>query len=135
MRMTSQTDLPNRANLDLGLARPISSNQACNVAWELTMAIYRVRETRLVEADSGSEKLIPLREFELMAVDQHAAIEEVRHFLEVELLNLRNRQTVDFDALIVLDEDRVEVARFNVADVWKREADAVNSGHVYSHWV
>jgi hypothetical protein len=135
MRMTSQTDLPNRANLDLGLARPISSNQACNVAWELTMAIYRVRETRLVEADSGSEKLIPLREYELMAVDQHAAIEEVRHFLEVELLNLRNRQTIDFDAVIVFDEGRVEVARFNVADVWKREADAVNSGHVYSHWV
>jgi hypothetical protein len=99
------------------------------------MAIYRVRETRLVEADVGSEKLIPLREYELMAVDQNAAIEEVRHFLEVELLNLRNRQTVDFDALIVLDENRVEVARFNVADVWKREADAVDSGHLYSHWV
>lgn len=99
------------------------------------MAIYRIRETRLVEADVGSEKHIPLREYELMAVDQNAAIEEVRHFLEVELLNLRNSQTIDFDAVIVFNEGRVEVARFNVVDVWKREADAVKSAHVYSHWV
>ncbi len=99
------------------------------------MAIYRVREVRILEVEGEAEKITTLREYELVSADERAAVEEVRHFLEVEILSLKAPQKIDFDALIVLDGRGAEVARFNVSDVWKREADAVESGKIYSHWV
>ncbi len=99
------------------------------------MANYRVREIKIIEVDGETEQIKPLREYELVSGDEHAAIEEVRHFFEVEIVNLKTPQTIDFDALVVLDSSGVEIARFRVSDVWKREADAVNSGKLYSHWV
>ncbi len=99
------------------------------------MANYRVREIKIIEAGNEAEQIKPLREYELVSGDEHAAIEEVRHFFEVEIVNLRTPQTIDFDALVVLDSTGVEVARFRVSDVWKREADAVNSGKRFSRWV
>ncbi len=99
------------------------------------MAVYRVREIKILEVGGCADKVTPLREYELESADAPAAIEEVRHFLEVEILNLRAPQKIDFDALLVLDSKGVEVARFRVSDVWMRQADAVNSGRLYSHWV
>jgi hypothetical protein len=99
------------------------------------MAIYRVREVRILELDGGAEKTTPLREYELDSANERAAVEEVRHFFEVEILSLKAPQKIDFDALVVLDSRGVEVARFRVSDVWKRQADAVDSGKIYSHWV
>lgn len=98
------------------------------------MATYRVREVRIAERDGGAENVTRLREYELESVDARAATEEVRHFFEVEILNLKSPQKIDFDALIVVDPNGAEVARFMVADVWQREADAVNTGKTYSHW-
>jgi hypothetical protein len=99
------------------------------------MAIYRVQEVKILELDGGVEKISPLREYELDSADARAAAEEVRHFFEVEILSLKAPQKIDFDALVVLDSRGVEVARFRVSDVWKREADAVDTGKIYSHWV
>jgi hypothetical protein len=99
------------------------------------MAIYRVREVRILELDGGVEKITPLREYELDCASEPAAVEEVRHFFEVEILSLRAPQKIDFDALVVVDSNGIEVARFRVSDVWKREADAVDTGKTYSHWV
>ncbi len=97
------------------------------------MAIYRVREVRILEVEGCVEKVTPLREYELDSADARAAAEEVRHFFEVEILSLRTPQKIDFDALLVVDSNGVEVARFTVTDVWKREADAVDTGKTYSH--
>ena len=99
------------------------------------MTIYRVREVRILEIDGGVEKITPLREYELDSASEPAAVEEVRHFFEVEILSLKAPQKIDFDALVVVDSRGVEVARFRVSDVWKREADAVDTGKTYSHWV
>ncbi len=99
------------------------------------MAIYRVREVKILEVEGCVEKITPLREYELDSVDAHAVAEEIRHFFEVEILSLKAPQKIDFDALLVLDANGVEVARFRVTDVWMRQADAVNSGKSYSHWV
>jgi hypothetical protein len=99
------------------------------------MAIYRVREVKISEVEGCVEKVTPLREYELESADARAAVEEVRHFFEVEILSLRAPQKIDFDALLVVDSNSVEVARFKVSDVWMRQADAVNSGKSYSHWV
>jgi hypothetical protein len=99
------------------------------------MAIYRVREVRIAELDGGGENVTRLREYELESVDARAATEEVRHFFEVEIPNLKAPQKIDFDALVVVDGNGAEVARFKVADVWRREADAVNTGKTYTHWV
>ncbi len=99
------------------------------------MAVYRVREVKILEVEGCIEKVTPLREYELESADARAAAEEVRHFFEVEILSLKAPQKIDFDALLVLDSKGVEVARFRVSDVWQREADAVNSGNSYSHWV
>lgn len=99
------------------------------------MAIYRVREVRILEIEGGVDRVTPLREYELVSADASAAIEEVRHFFEVEILSLRAPQKIDFDAVLVVDSNGVEVARFRVSDVWLRQADAVNSGKSYSHWV
>jgi hypothetical protein len=99
------------------------------------MALFRVREVRLLEVDGGAEKVTPLREYELDSASELAVVEEVRHFFEVEILNLKAPQKIDFDALVVVDSGGIEVARFRVSDVWKREADAVDTGKTYSHWV
>lgn len=99
------------------------------------MAIYRVREVKILEVEGCVEKVTPLREYELDSADARAAAEEVRHFFEVEILSLKAPQKIDFDALIVVDSSGIEVARFRVSDVWKREADAVDTGKNYSHWV
>lgn len=99
------------------------------------MATYRVREVRIGERDGGAENVTRLREYELEAADARTAAEEVRHFFEVEILNLKSPQKIDFDALVVVDPNGAEIARFRVADVWKREADAVNTGRTYSRWV
>ncbi len=99
------------------------------------MANHRVREIEIIRADDEAEQIKSLREYELEAADEHAAIEEVRHSFEVEIVNLKTPQTIDFDALVLLDSSGVEIARFRVSDVWKREVDAVNSGKPFSHWV
>jgi hypothetical protein len=103
------------------------------------MATFRVQEVRTVELaiepEGGVEKFVPLREYELHAVNEAAAAEEVRHFFEVEILSLRAPQKIDFDALVVLDAKGGEVARFKVSDVWMRQADAVNTGKTCNHWV
>jgi hypothetical protein len=99
------------------------------------MAIYRVREVKISEIEGCVERVIPLREYELASSDARAVAEEVRHFFEVEILSLKAPQKIDFDALVVLDSRGFEVARFKVSDVWKRQADAVDTGKLYSHWV
>jgi hypothetical protein len=99
------------------------------------MPLFRVREVRLLEVEGCVEKVTPLREYELDSADARAAAEEVRHFFEVEILSLKAPQKIDFDALLVVDSSGNEVARFRVSDVWKREADAVDTGKTYSHWV
>jgi hypothetical protein len=99
------------------------------------MPLFRVREVRLLEVEGCVEKVTPLREYELDSADARAAAEEVRHFFEVEILSLKAPQTIDFDALLAVDSSGIEVARFKVSDIWKREADAVDTGKTYSHWV
>jgi hypothetical protein len=101
----------------------------------MRMATYRVREVRILELDGGVEKITPLREYELDSADACAAAEEIRHFFEVEILSLKAPQKIDFDALLVLDSNGIEVARFTVSDVWKRQADAVDTGKTYLHWI
>lgn len=76
-----------------------------------------------------------MREYELVAHSDSAAIEEVRHFFEVEILSLKAPQKIDFDALIILDVQGSKIAQFKLSDVWRREADAVNSGKIYPHWI
>lgn len=98
------------------------------------MALFRVREVRIVE-DAAKETVTPLREYELASASASAVIEEVRHFFEIEILSLRAPQKIDFDALLVVDASGVEVARFKVSDVWRREADAVNTGVTHARWV
>lgn len=98
------------------------------------MGIYRVQEAKIIDEGHGEIKRT-LREYDLGAHSDAAAIEEVRHFFEVEILNLKAPQKIDFDALVILDVQSNEIARFIVSDVWRREADAVNSGKIYPHWV
>lgn len=69
-----------------------------------------------------------------MSADEPAAIEEVRHSFKVEIVNLKTPQMIDFDAVLGLDSSGVEIARFRVSDVCKREVDAVNSGTRSCHW-
>ncbi len=99
------------------------------------MGTYRVREIRIALGDGETEKLSRLREYELEANDAAAAIEGVRHFLEVEILSLTAPQKIDFDALVILDQKGREIARFKVSDIWRRQADAVETGKTYQHWV
>jgi hypothetical protein len=99
------------------------------------MAIYRVQEVKILEVEGCVEKVTPLRQYELDSADAPAAAEEVRHFFEVEILSLKAPQKIDFDALVVVDSKGIEVARFTVSDVWKRQADAVDTGKTYLHWV
>ncbi|MFY9658784.1 MAG: hypothetical protein WAK01_19745 [Methylocystis sp.] len=98
------------------------------------MGAYRIREVRIVEKADGSASTQTLREYERDSDSERAIVEQVRHFFELEVLSPTALQTVDFDALIVVDSGGGEIARFNVADVWKREAEAVDSGKSYTHW-
>jgi len=98
------------------------------------MGGYRIREVRVVEQVDGSAKLQILREYERDSDSERAIVEQVRHFFELEMLSPEAPKTVDFDALIVVDSCGREIARFDVSDVWKREAEAVNSGKSYTHW-
>ncbi len=98
------------------------------------MGAYRIKEVKIVEQADGSAKLEVLREYERDSDSERALVEQVRHFFELEMLSPEALQIVDFDALIVVDAKGREIARFTVADVWKREAEAVNSGKLYDHW-
>jgi hypothetical protein len=127
--------VPPAMSIDLHPVLPISLSGLLRSDGKMAMAIYRVREVRILELDGGMEKITALREYELDSAGARAAAEEVRHFFEVEILNLKAPQKIDFDALVVVDSKGFEVARFKVSDVWMRQADAVNSGKSYSHWV
>jgi hypothetical protein len=98
------------------------------------MGVYRVREVKIFDRADGSAQLAPLREYERESDSERAIVEQVRHFFEMEVLSPKAPQTVDFDALIVVDPSGREVARFTVSDVWRRESDAVNSGELRTHW-
>jgi len=98
------------------------------------MGAYRIREVKIVDQVDGSAKLEVLREYERDSDSERAVVAQVRHFFELEMLSPKALQIVDFDALIVVDSCGGEIARFNVSDVWKREAEAVNSGKLYDHW-
>lgn len=86
------------------------------------MQPYRVREIKIVEAGG----LVPaetktLREYERPAADKTEVIEQVRRFFEIEMSSPKAIQTVDFDAIVVVDPSGAEVARFSVQDFWIRE--------------
>jgi hypothetical protein len=98
------------------------------------MGAYRIREVRISDQANGSATVETLREYERDSDSERAIVEQVRHFFELEMLSPKAPQTIDFDALIVVDSRGNEIARFNVSDVWRREADAVNSGKLYTHW-
>ena len=98
------------------------------------MGAYPIREVRILDQADGSAQVEPLREYERDLDSERAIIEQVRHFFELEMLSPKAPQTIDFDALIVVDLCGREVARFTVSDVWRREAEAVNSGESYTHW-
>ena len=98
------------------------------------MGAYRIREVRICDPAKGSPKVEILREYERDSDSAPAIVEQVRRFFELEMLSPKAPQTIDFDALIVVDSCGNEIARFNVSDVWRREAEAVNSGKLYTHW-
>jgi len=85
------------------------------------MAIYHLREVKIEETDQGGTAEKPLREYERQSSDQAGMIAQVRHFFEMELSGPKALQTVDFDAIIVIDTDGVEIARFSVSDFWRSE--------------
>ena len=100
------------------------------------MGLFRVREVRLLEDGSAGERAKCTSRIRVgFRRREPAAAEEVRHFFEVEILSLKAPQKIDFDALVVVNSKGIEVARFTVSDVWKREADAVDTGKTYLHWV
>jgi hypothetical protein len=92
------------------------------------MDLYRVREVRLIDTGDGGVKLKPLREYEQHAFTQAAIIEEVRRFFEMEMSSPKALQTVDFDAIVVVDAEGAEIARFGVSDFWKKEWEDVAFG-------
>ena len=98
------------------------------------MGVYRIKEVRIRDQADGSGKVETLREYERDSDSERAIVEQVRHFFELEMLSPKAPQTIDFDALIVVDSYGKEIARFNVSDVWRREAEAVDSGKFYTHW-
>ncbi len=67
------------------------------------MEIYRVREVKIIETGDDGVKLKPLREFERESSDQASVIGQVRHFFEMEMSSPKAPQTVDFDALVIVD--------------------------------
>jgi hypothetical protein len=92
------------------------------------MEIYRVREVKIIDAGDDGISLKPLREYERQSTDRAALIEQVRHFFEMEMSSPNALQIVDFDALIIIDSNGAEIARFSVSDFWKREWNDVASG-------
>ena len=92
------------------------------------MEVYRVREVKIIDAGDDGIKLKPLREYERQSSDQAGLIEQVRHFFEMEMSSPKALQVVDFDALIIIDSNEAEIARFSVSDFWKREWNDVASG-------
>ena len=92
------------------------------------MGVYRVREVKIIDSGDNGIKLKPLREYERQSSDQAGLIEQVRHFFEMEMSSPKALEVVDFDALIILDPNGAEIARFSVSDFWKREWEDVASG-------
>jgi hypothetical protein len=92
------------------------------------MEPYRVREISITQrGDAPSETKI-LREYERPSADKAEVIEQVRRFFEIELSSPKALQTVDFDAIVVVDPRGAEIARFSVADFWMREWKDVAEG-------
>jgi hypothetical protein len=92
------------------------------------MGVYRVREVKIIDAGDDGIKLKSLREYERQSSDQAGLIEQVRHFFEMEMSSPKALQVVDFDAVIIIDSNGVEIARFSVSDFWNREWNDVASG-------
>ena len=92
------------------------------------MEVYRVREVKIIDAGDDGIKLKPLREYERQSSDRAGLVEQVHHFFEMEMSSPKALEIVDFDALIVIDSNGAEIARFSVSDFWKREWNDVNSG-------
>jgi hypothetical protein len=85
------------------------------------MAIYRVREVKIIETGPGGTTEKSLREYERQSSDRAGMIAQVGHFFEMELSGPKALQTVDFDAIIIIDAGGVEVARFSVSEFWCSE--------------
>jgi len=92
---------------------------------EAEMEAYRVQEVKLLESGGVAKRL---REYELPASDPAAVTQLIRHFFEMEMMSPRALLTIDFDALLIIGSRGEEIARFSVADFWKREAYAVDAG-------
>jgi hypothetical protein len=92
------------------------------------MGVYRVREVKIIDSGDDGIKLKSLREYERQSSDQAELIEQVRHFFEMEMSSPKALQIVDFDAVIIIDSNEVEIARFSVSDFWYREWNDVASG-------
>jgi hypothetical protein len=92
------------------------------------MDLYRVREVKFIDAGEGGITLKALREYEQHAFTQAAIIEEVRRFFEMEMSSPKALQTVDFDAIIIVDANGAEIARFGVSAFWQKEWEDVAFG-------
>lgn len=91
------------------------------------METYRVREVKFINVDDGV-LLKPLREYERQSSDRAGLIQQVRHFFEMELSSAKALETVDFDAVVIIDPSGEEIARFSVADFWRQEWIDVAAG-------
>ncbi|RTL85051.1 MAG: hypothetical protein EKK29_12485 [Hyphomicrobiales bacterium] len=85
------------------------------------MQPYRVKEIRIVDGGVAGPETKTLREYERPSADRSEVVEQVRRFFEIEMSSPRALQTVDFDAIVVIDPEGAEIARFSVADFWIRE--------------
>ncbi len=95
------------------------------------MQPYRVKEIKIVDADGlAGPEMRTLREYERPSADRGEVIEQVRRFFEIEMSSPKASQTVDFDAIVVIDPEGMEIARFSVPDFWIREWRAVAFGGV-----
>ena len=92
------------------------------------MEVYRVREVKIIAAGDEGIKLKPLREYERQSSDKAGIIEQVRHFFEIEMSSPKAPETVDFDAIDIVDANGEEIARFSVSDFWQREWNDVEFG-------
>jgi len=88
------------------------------------MEVFRVREVKIIDTGDEGIKLKPLREYERQSSDQAGIIAQVRYFFEMEMSSPKAPETVDFDALIIIDSNGIEIARFSVSDFWSRKAEA-----------
>jgi hypothetical protein len=92
------------------------------------MEVYRVREVKIIDTGDEGIKLKPLREYERQSSDQAGIIEQVRHFYEMEMSSPKAPETVDFDAIDIVDANGEEIACFSVSDFWQREWNDVEFG-------